>query len=122
MENLEDVDWQQATTKVHSFNTIAALVHHMNIYVNAVITVLNGEPLTASDKLVLIIPLFFPPDDWKKLLDKTGAEAEQFALMVEQLPEDKLWETFADGKYGNYYRNIQGVIEHAHYHLGQIIL
>ncbi len=122
MENLADVDWQHATTKVHSFNTIAALVHHMNFYVTAVITVLGGEPLTASDKYSFDHPAILSPDDWKKLLDKTGVEAEQFARMVEQLPESKLWESFADGKYGNYYRNIQGVIEHTHYHLGQIIL
>jgi hypothetical protein len=25
-------------------------------------------------------------------------------------------------KYGNYYRNIHGIIEHIHYHLGQIVL
>jgi uncharacterized damage-inducible protein DinB len=122
IENLEDIDWLQATTKVYSFNTIAALVHHMNFYVNAVITVLHGEPLTASDKYSFNHPAILSPDDWEKLLDTTQLEAEQFAGMVEKLPESKLWETFADGKYGNYYRNIQGVIEHSHYHLGQIIL
>ncbi len=41
---------------------------------------------------------------------------------IEQLPESKLWETFSDEKYGNYYRNIHGIIEHSHYHLGQIVL
>lgn len=122
MENLADVDWQQATIKVHSFNTIAALVHHMNFYVKAVIAVLHGELLTASDKYSFDHPAIVSPDDWKKLLDTTGVDAEEFARMVELLPERKLWENFADGKYGNYYRNIQGVIEHTHYHLGQIIL
>jgi uncharacterized damage-inducible protein DinB len=122
MENLADIDWKQATTKVYSFNTIAALTYHMNFYVNAVITVLQGETLTASDKYSFDHPDILSTDDWKNVLDKTGKQAEQFAMMVEQLPERKLWEVFADGKYGNYYRNIQGVIEHAHYHLGQIIL
>ncbi|HTN08398.1 hypothetical protein [Agriterribacter sp.] len=32
-ETLTDTDWQQATMKVLSFNTIAALVYHMNYYV-----------------------------------------------------------------------------------------
>src|SRR6187401_335158 len=35
-ETLSDVDWQQATTKVYSFNTIAALVYHINYYVSVV--------------------------------------------------------------------------------------
>jgi len=38
------------------------------------------------------------------------------------LPESKLSETFLDEKYGNYYRNIHGIIEHTHYHLAQIVL
>jgi hypothetical protein len=38
------------------------------------------------------------------------------------LPENKLEEVFDDKKYGNYYRNITGIIEHNHYHLGQIVL
>jgi uncharacterized damage-inducible protein DinB len=121
-ENLADVDWQQATTNVYSLNTIAALIHHMNFYVDALITVLRGEALTASDKYSFEHPAILSSNDWNKLLDKTWNEAEQFATMVEQMPEGRLWETFSDGKYGNYYRNIQGVIEHAHYHLGQIAL
>ena len=56
------------------------------------------------------------------MLEKTWADAEKFAALIEQLPEEKLWETFFEDKYGNYYRNIHGVIEHCHYHLGQIVL
>lgn len=29
---------------------------------------------------------------------------------------------FIDEKYGSYIRNIEGVIEHSYYHLGQIVL
>lgn len=50
------------------------------------------------------------------------AAAEAAARIIEQLPESQLWETFADEKYGNYYRNLHGAIEYAHYHLGQIVL
>lgn len=32
-ETLSDVDWKQATAKIHSFNTIAMLVFHTNYYV-----------------------------------------------------------------------------------------
>jgi hypothetical protein len=41
---------------------------------------------------------------------------------VEQLPSIQLWETFTDEKYGTYYSNLQGIIEHIHYHLGQIVV
>lgn len=55
-------------------------------------------------------------------MDKCWTEAEIFANTIEQLPESKLWEDFSDKKYGNYYRNLHGIIEHTHYHLGQIVL
>lgn len=121
-ENLEEVNWQQATTKLHSFNTIAALLYHINFYVRAVGTVLQGESLQASDKYSFDHPPILSKKDWEKLQDTLWADAEQFARLILQLPEHKLWETFANGEYGNYYRNIQGVTEHVHYHLGQIVL
>lgn len=40
-EGLADVTWQQATTKAYGFNTIAALVYHMNYYASAVLNVLQ---------------------------------------------------------------------------------
>jgi hypothetical protein len=121
-ENLEGVTWQQATTKVYSLNTIAALVYHMNYYVSADIKVLQGEPLDAKDKYSFDHPPIRSQEDWEKLLDKTWKDAENFAGLIEQMPESKLWEIFTDKKYGNYYENIHGNIEHIHYHLGQIVL
>ncbi|WDO12444.1 DinB family protein [Flavobacterium sp. WW92] len=121
-ENLKDITWQQATTKIHSFNTIAALVYHMNYYVSAVLKVLHGNSLEAKDKYSFDHPPILSQADWENLLDKTWADAENFADLIEQLPEEKLWEHFTDEKYGNYYRNIHGIIEHTHYHLGQVVI
>jgi hypothetical protein len=98
------------------------LVYHINYYVSAVLKVLQGESLDASDKYSFDLSPIQSHEDWEKLLNKTWTDAENFANLVEQLPESKLWETFVNEKYGNYYRNIHGVIEHCHYHLGQIVL
>jgi len=121
-ETLAGITWQQATTQVYSFNTIAALVYHMNYYVSAVLKVLQGEPLDASDKFSFDHPPILSREDWEKLLNKIWADAENFASLIRELPENKLGEIFSDEKYGSYYRNIHGIIEHCHYHLGQIIL
>jgi uncharacterized damage-inducible protein DinB len=121
-DTLKDVSWQQSTTKVYSFNTIAALVYHMDYYVIAILKVLQGGPLDAHDKYSYDLPPIQSQHDWEKLLEKFWTDAESFASLVEQLPENKLEETFSNEKYGNYYRNIHGVIEHLHYHLGQIVL
>lgn len=37
-------------------------------------------------------------------------------------PEEKLKEAFVEEKYGTYQRNLEGMIEHSYYHLGQIVL
>jgi uncharacterized damage-inducible protein DinB len=121
-DQLKDVTWQQATAKVYSFNTIATLVYHTNYYVSAVIRVLQGEPLIAKDEYSFNHPPILSQSDWEKLLEKVWAEAETFAGLIEQLPESKLLEPFTDEKYGTYYRNLHGIIEHTHYHLGQIVL
>ncbi|WP_214226732.1 DinB family protein [Pedobacter sp. B4-66] len=121
-DNLAEINWRQATTQVHSFNTIATLVYHINYYISAVLGVFQGEPLQASDKYSFDLPPILSQTDWENLLDKTFTDAETFTLLIEQLPEHILWENFTDEKYGTYYRNIQGIIEHTHYHLGQIAL
>jgi len=121
-DHLADVTWQQATTKIYSFNTIGILVYHMNYYVSAVLKVSQGAPLDAKDKYSFDHSPILSQEDWEKLLNKTWTDAENFASLIERLPESKLGETFSDEKYGNYYRNFHGIIEHTHYHLGQIVL
>lgn len=121
-ETLADVAWQEATTKIDSLNTIAALVFHINYYTEAILKVLQGGPLDAKDKYSFDLPPLQSQEDWKKLLEKMWTDAESLILLIEQVPESRLEETFANEKYGSVYRNLQGLIEHTHYHLGQIVL
>lgn len=121
-EILRDISWQQATISIHSCNDIATLVFHINYYVSAVLKVLQGGPLDAHDKFSFNLPPIQSMEDWEQLIVKTFTEAEQFAALIEQLPDSKLSEDFTDKKYGSYYRNLHGIIEHSHYHLGQISL
>lgn len=122
---LSDITWQQATAKVASLNTIAALVYHIDYYVGIVVKVLQGEPLQGSDKYSFDVPPVNSAEDWQQLLGRFNAGAKLFIRLVEQFPESRLWDSFAEGKYGdygNYYRNLHGVIEHSYYHMGQIAL
>lgn len=119
---LSDVSWEQATTKIGSLNTIAALAFHINYYVAGILNVFEGGSLDIRDKYSFDAPPLESQADWEKLLAKSWADAEKFAGLVEQMPDEKLWEQFVDEKYGNYYRNILGMIEHSYYHLGQVVL
>jgi hypothetical protein len=120
--HLEDVDWQVATTKVYSLNTIAELVYHTNYYVSGVTKVLEGGPLESSDKFSFSCPPIRSEEDWQDLLQKTWSDAERFVTLIERLPAERLAENLADEKYGHYHRNLHGIIEHSHYHLGQIVV
>jgi hypothetical protein len=120
-EHLSDVSWQEATTQVCDFNTIATLVYHMNYYLNTVSNALQGRSVDAKHKQSFEHPEIRSQEAWEQLLNRTWAEAELFARLIEQMSEDRVWKDISP-KHGNYYRNITGVIEHSHYHLGQIVL
>ncbi len=121
-EHLSEISWLQAITQVHGFNSIASLSCHCTYYVTALINVLQGKPLEAKDELSFILPPLHSQQDWEHMLAKMWTEAETAATLIEQLPDTMLTDNFTDEKYGSYYRNIQGIIEHLHYHLGQIVL
>jgi hypothetical protein len=121
-DTLADVTWQQAIQKVEQFNTIATLAFHISYFVSAVIPVLKGKQLTANDKYSFDHPPIGSQDDWEAFLKSILADAERLAALIEKLPESTLWEDFTDKKYGSYYRNFHGIIEHTHYHLGQIVI
>lgn len=121
-DTLAGITWEQATTKVQDLNTIAVLVFHINYYVSVILKVLQGGPLDASDKYSFDLPPLTSEADWQALVNKALNEAEQLAQAIEQLEEAQLSQDFADPKYGSYHRNLLGVTEHTHYHLGQISL
>ncbi|MGO4291521.1 DinB family protein [Chitinophaga sp. RAB17] len=121
-DTLADINWKQATTKVYDLNTIAVLVFHINYYVSAILKVLQGQPLNAHDKFSFDLPPITTEEGWQQLVSKALTAAEELALQIENLAEAKLDQDFDNPKYGNYYRNLLGVIEHTHYHLGQISL
>lgn len=121
-QHLNDVSWQKAITKVSSLNSIATLLNHVAYYLHVQIKVLSGGPLEGKDILSFTHPPIEKQEDWELMLQTTWDAVEKLALLIEALPEERLFENFADAKYGNYYRNLLGIIEHSHYHLGQIVL
>jgi len=119
---LVDVDWEMTRQQVYDFNTIGILLFHINYYINAILKVLNGEPLDSNDKYAFEKPAINSTEDWQTFKEKIFEEAEQLAAKLETLDDDILAKLMADEKYGIYYRNLHGIIEHCHYHIGQIVL
>lgn len=121
-DTLKDVTWQQATAKVQDMNTIAVLTYHMGYYVAAILNVLRGNPLDSKDELSFNHPPINSEADWQAMCNTIGDNWQALVAAIEQLPDEKLEEYFTQEKYGIYYRNLHGLIEHTHYHMGQIVI
>ena len=120
---LSDVTWQQAVaTHIPSANNIAVLVFHMNFYLNYVHKHIQGIKYVFEHEDSFKVPAIQSESDWQTLLQKTWDDAEAFAQSVEKLPDDDNFFKAIPPNHNSFYKNIQGVVEHNHYHLGQIVL
>lgn len=121
-DQLADSDWQRTTKKVDSLNTIADLAQHIHCYISGILNVFNRGTLDIKDKYSFDFPPIESQEQWNLFLDKFWNDTERFAVFVEQMKNEKLNDIFVDEKYGTYHRNIETMIEHSYYHLGQIVL
>lgn len=121
-EHLSDLSYKEALAQLHNLNSIATLTVHCTFYVNVLLEVLKGKPLNSKDEYSFRLPEITSQQSWDNLLNKIWMSAEEASVLLEQMPESKLYENFTHEKYGIYFRNINGIIEHLHYHLGQIVL
>ena len=121
-DQLEHLDWKIATTKMQSLNTISVLAQHIHYYIVGIKNVFINGKLDISDKYSFDFPPIESQTQWESFLTKFWNDTEQLAQLIEQMPEAQLNDKFVDEKYGSYQRNIDGMIEHSYYHLGQIVL
>lgn len=121
-DQLADVTWQEACTQIDSLNTILALSYHIHYYVHAVLQVLEGGELTSKDALSYDHPKVESEEEWQDLITLIQADGKAFVQAIERIQETAWSSDFVSPTYGTYYRNIHGIIEHTHYHLGQIAL
>ena len=121
-DQLESIDWVMAVAKSDSHNTISVLAQHIHYYVKGIKNVFNGGSLDIRDKYSFDFAAIKSEKEWKAFLIDFWNDTENLAIMIEQLADEKLDSSFVDEKYGTYQRNIEGMIEHSYYHLGQIVL
>ena len=119
---LSDLDWKIATTQINDLNTIAVLAQHIHYYIAGITNVFKGGTLDIRDQFSFDFAPIESQQQWETFLSKFWNDSEAFASLIEQMSEEKLDEAFVDEKYGTYHRNIDGMIEHCYYHLGQIVL
>lgn len=119
---IESIDWKQAISKIGSLNTIAALTFHVNYYIKGLIDAFEFGQLTIRDRYSFDVPSINSQDDWEILVNEFLYNSEKFIETVGSMEDQKLDETFVAEKYGTNHRNIEGIIEHSYYHLGQVVI
>lgn len=121
-DQLVNSDWQIATKEVDSLNTIADLAKHIHYYISGILNVFNGGTLDIKDQFSFNFPPIESQEQWNLFLNRFWNDSEEFARKVEAISDEKLESVFVDEKYGTFKRNIEAMIEHSYYHLGQIVL
>ncbi|MDH7914387.1 DUF1572 domain-containing protein [Winogradskyella sp. SYSU M77433] len=119
-DSLQDITVEMANEKVAELNTILALTFHIHYYVKGTAEVFKGGELTIRDKFSFDHPTIKNNEEWQEFQNIMWDEVKEFISLIEQLDDNKLNDFMAEEKYGTYFKNITGIIEHTHYHLGQI--
>ncbi|MFT4536220.1 MAG: putative damage-inducible protein DinB [Saprospiraceae bacterium] len=121
-EQISDLTMKQATTKISSLNTLAALTFHLNYYVHGVLEVFDGGELTIRDKFSFDMEPINSEEDWETLRTSFFANAEKFGLYIDNMSDEQLESPFVKEDYGSYRTNINAMIEHCYYHFGQMVI
>ncbi|MCF6402548.1 DinB family protein [Chitinophaga filiformis] len=122
MDSLKDVTVQEATLKTKaSPNTIAALVNHLIYWNRVMIQRINGIRVTIPDVNGFDVPGLTSEQDWTNLKKELVASAYELAEAIKKVNESRLPEPIV-ADHSSTYRNLQGTVEHLHYHLGQIVI
>lgn len=121
-EQILSVHWQQAIHKTENLNSIAALTFHINYYLSGLLHAFETGKLEIRDQFSFDCPDIQSETEWHNLFQDFLQNSEKFAETVERMRDNQLEKTFIDEKYGTLRRNIEGVIEHCYYHLGQVVL
>lgn len=121
-DQLKQTSWEEANFKIGNLNTIGNLTFHINYYLEGLLSAFKTGQLTIRDQFSYIDTPVTSAEDWDQRITQFMNNAEDFATAVAQFNDAVFDEDFIDTKYGSFLRNIEGVIEHSYYHLGQIVL
>lgn len=121
-DTLDGISLKMATTKIDNLNTILVLTYHIHYYLKGTMDALKNGELTIRDKYSFDHPALQSETEWQDFQNNMWIEAKAFISLIEKLDDSILNTYLAEEKYGSYYRNLAGIIEHTHYHLGQIVI
>lgn len=121
-DQLNKTDYLTAIKSVNELNSIATLCFHINYYISGLCHVLEGNPLNMSDKYSFDAPIINQESEWIARHALFIKNSDTFINHIKKCNNQFLTGSFVNPEYGSWQKNIEGFIEHAWYHLGQVVL
>jgi hypothetical protein len=119
---LQDVTWREATTLTPaSPNTIASLLHHLTFWNRVMARRAQGLGTEIGPANGFDVPAIQNEGDWQGLQVDNRQSAQELAAAIRSFDEARLPVPILP-TYSSAYKNLQGAVEHLHYHLGQLVL
>jgi hypothetical protein len=115
---LKDVSWEIASKQTGNANTIALLLYHMNFYNMVVYDRLVGIKRHFEHEESLQSNIH-NETDWQKMQQSYFENIDKIHKAILAFDESLLFEKKTSN---TPYKNLHGLVEHIHYHLGQINL
>ena len=121
-KELDNTSLGEVSIQVKTYNTVAVLAQHIHYYIAGVKQVFLGGELSISDKFSFDFEPMLSDEAWQNFLALFWKDTEELVNLIKTLTDEQLDAIFIKEAYGSYKRNIEALIEHSYYHLGQIVL
>ena len=122
VHTLQDVTLAEAVTRtLASPNTIASLVCHLTFWNRVMARRAQGLPTEIGPDNGFAGPELRTEADWAALRADNLRSAHELARAIRGVDASQL-EAPILPEYGSVYKNLQGAVEHIHYHLGQLVV
>lgn len=122
-QTLRDISFEMAQEKVpFTKNTISKILFHLK-YSNEIVSQ-RADKIPAeykNEEEGFEAPFLESDEQWQNLITETYKSAEILNAKIKNFDEAKLNDPIIPG-FSSAYRNFQGIVEHAHYHLGQMMM
>jgi uncharacterized damage-inducible protein DinB len=119
---LTDTTLEEANFIPASKNSIAMIVNHLKFYNEvAMLRLENVDKAIDPETNGFNVELIDTEEKWQQFKNAMLASFIKLAEQVEAMPEEKLFE-FTPSGHSTFYKTLHGIVEHAHYHMGQIVI
>ncbi|KAA2242529.1 DinB family protein [Chitinophaga agrisoli] len=121
-EHLKRVSARQAVQRFGDSNCIWQIVNHLIYWHQRVLRYMNNEqPEQDGDLPDFYLPENHGEENWQATQHRMEHSVAHVVAALRSFPEDKLYELFPGTTHPAAYY-FHGIVDHAAYHLGQIVL